>query len=91
MGAVWIQAFPNHETGLGIKVCRRESFDPERKVKVTDDLLVKEMKLVRSFPYVSSTCHQVPTVLHLLSRTRQLRSTDIEIGEACELGNRGST
>jgi len=46
MGAVWVQAFPNHETRLGIQVCRRESFDPDRNIEITGDLLVNKVELI---------------------------------------------
>jgi len=46
MGAVWAQTLPNHQTGFGIEVCRCESLDPDRDVKVTGDLIVNKMELV---------------------------------------------
>ncbi len=87
MGALGAQALPDNETRLGVEVCRRKAFDPDRNIEVTGNLPMNEMELVRFFPNVSSTCHDVPAVLHLLRGTSQSRRTNVEIGEAGGLGN----
>ncbi len=91
MGAVGAQALPNHETGLGIQVCWRKAFHTESNIEITRDLPVNEMELIRCFPDVSSTSHDVPAISHLPNGTRQLRRTNIKIGKVCGCAIRGSS
>ena len=79
MGAVCVQILPNHETGLGIQMCWRKAFDPNRNIEITGDLFINIMELIGFFPDIDSTGHDVPAVLHLRGRTGQLRRTNVEI------------